>query len=251
MLSDVRRGLEQLQVLVHRRPAQPAHPRQLGHIEPPRSIGRVVPVKHGRNVILCGWPPADFLALRLGVSHAAFDPRPDDGQLQFGKDGAHLDKGLAHGIDLPVPAIDGDAPDDDEAEVLALHQFDDLTELLGASAQAADLGADERIALLGSSQQKVEVLLDSAVAVLAFGDDFLRACRFELAHLSVEVLPLFFCEGAACISVNHGCLRKFKRLFSLTIFFAQKQYEINQFSSLRARVFVKTMDLTFSLTARL
>lgn len=42
-----------------------------------------------------------------------------------------------------------------------------------------------------------------------------------------------------------------KRMFPLPLFFAQKLHEINQFSSLRARVFVKAMDLTFSLTARL
>ena len=68
------------------------------------------------------------------VCHSAFYPCPDDGQFQLRKNGAHLDKGLAHGIDLPVPAIDGDAADDDETEVFALHQLDDLTELLGAPA---------------------------------------------------------------------------------------------------------------------
>ena len=63
---------DELQILVHRRSAQLAHPCQLADIHLLSGIGWVVLIEDRRNVFFgCGLP-SDLLALGFGVGHAGF-----------------------------------------------------------------------------------------------------------------------------------------------------------------------------------
>lgn len=92
-------------------------------------------IKDGRNIILCGRSSADLFPFALGVCHAGLYSCPDDGQFQFGKDRAHLYKGLTHRVDFTIPAVDCDAAKDFQTQMLLLNHIHDFAELLGASAQ--------------------------------------------------------------------------------------------------------------------
>ena len=112
-------------------------------------------MEHGRNVILrCGSAP-DLYALALGVLHSTAHSGSNDCQLKFCKDSAHLDERLTHGVYLPVSAINRDTAYDDESELLALDDLHNLTELLCASGQAADLKRDDRVALSRRIQEHI------------------------------------------------------------------------------------------------
>ena len=74
--------------------------------------------------------------------------------------------------------------------MLGLDDFDNLTELLCGTTQSRDFAAYEGTTLFGSQEQQIKILLD-LVAVLAFGDDLLRACRLQLPDLAVQILS--FC----------------------------------------------------------
>ena len=57
------------QILVHRWPTQPAHPRQLRHIHLALLKGYIVFHERRRDVLLRGLRPSNPAALRLGVRH--------------------------------------------------------------------------------------------------------------------------------------------------------------------------------------
>lgn len=115
-----------------------------------------------------------------------------------------MDERLAHGIDLTIAAIHGDGADDDQPHVLFFDGIYDFTQLLCAAAQAADLTADEGVALFGTFQQQVQRLLCLGVAVFALGDDFFRASGLQLSALAVQVLPSLFGETASRVTINLG-----------------------------------------------
>ena len=91
--------------------------------------------EYRRNAVLRGVRSADLFSFALGVRHAGFHSGADDGQFQFGKYRAHLDEGLAHGVYIACPAVDGDASEDFQSHMLLLNHIHNFAELLGASAQ--------------------------------------------------------------------------------------------------------------------
>lgn len=165
-------------------------------------------VEDRRDVILCGWAASDFDAFFLGISHAAAYSSPDDGKLKFRENCTHLDEGLAHGIDVAVPAVNHDTAHDDESELLSLDDLHDLAKLLRGSGKAADFQRDNRVALLGRVQQHIQVLLHLGVAMLIFKDDFFGSCGFEFTNLAVDVLFIFI-GTATCVPIYlaHKILR--------------------------------------------
>jgi len=141
-----------------------------------------------RNIVPGSFRSADALALGFGIGHAALYPGADDRQLQFCEYSAHLDKCLGHGINLALPAIDGDAADDLKPQALFLDDADDLAQLLGGARKTADLKCDDGVARLRAVQQHVQVLFDGGVAVLIFEHDFFRAGSLQLADLARDIL---------------------------------------------------------------
>ena len=105
-------------------------------------------VENCGNVVLGGGSAADGTALGLCVCHAAFHSCSNDGQLQFRKDGAHLDEGLAHGIDFAVAAVHCNGANNHQPKPLLLDGVHDFAKLLGAARQAADLQGEDGIALI-------------------------------------------------------------------------------------------------------
>ena len=78
-----------------------------------------------------GCPPCCFSSpnlptFSLGVRYSAFYPCPNNGQFQLRKNGAHLDKGLAHGVNLPVAAVHGDAAHNHQPQPLCFDGMDDF-----------------------------------------------------------------------------------------------------------------------------
>lgn len=93
--------------------------------------------EHSRDTILrCLWP-ADFLAFDFCVGHARFHAGADHGEFELAEYSCHLQKCLAHGISLTVTAVDGDAADNLQAEMLFSDDVDDFAELLRGSGQTA------------------------------------------------------------------------------------------------------------------
>ena len=92
-------------------------------------------VEYRRNVILCRVRSADLLSFALGIRHAGLHSGPDDGEFQFSEDRTHLNEGLAHRLDVPVPAINSDASEDFQTQMLGLDDVDDFAELLRRTAQ--------------------------------------------------------------------------------------------------------------------
>ena len=115
-------------------------------------------IEDGGYIFLCGLGSADVFALGGGVRHSRPDARPQDGEFQLGEHGGNLDKGLAHWVNLSVSAIHRDTAEDDKAHSLFLDNADDFEELLGASAQPADLGGDDGIARFGGLKQQIQML---------------------------------------------------------------------------------------------
>ena len=149
--------------------------------------------KYTGDVLLGAARSADSAPLGSGVRHAAFHPCPDDGQFQFGKDRAHLDERLTHGVDFAAATIHRDAAHNHKAKVLSLDDLHNLTQLLRAAAQAAYFERDDAVALARRVQQHLKLLLDSRVAVLVLKDDFLRARRLQFPDLPPDVLLAVVC----------------------------------------------------------
>lgn len=105
-------------------------------------------VENRGYIVLGGGLAADGAALGLCICHTAFHSCADDGQLQFSKDGAHLDEGLAHGVDFAVAAVHCDGTHNHQPKPLLLDGFHDFTKLLGTARQAADLQGEDGIALI-------------------------------------------------------------------------------------------------------
>ena len=114
------------QILIHRGSADPAHPCQLAYIHLPFRISRIVLPEYGGDVRLAAFSSPNLPPLSLGVRHSAFYPCPDEGQFQLRKNGAHLDKGLAHGVNLPVAAVHGDAAHNHQPQSLCFDGMDDF-----------------------------------------------------------------------------------------------------------------------------
>ena len=57
------------QILVHRRPAQPAHPCQFRHIHLSFLKGRIMLQERCRDILLCGLRSSNPAALRFGIRH--------------------------------------------------------------------------------------------------------------------------------------------------------------------------------------
>lgn len=132
-----------LHILINRWPAQSAHPRQLTHIHLSIHKRLVVPEKHRWYIVLCGWPSANPLALALGVLHPTFHPGAYHRQLQLTEHPCHLQECFAHWVGLSASAINGDAPHNDQSQMLFANYINNFTELLCASGQSADLQGDD------------------------------------------------------------------------------------------------------------
>ena len=163
-------------------------------------------IEHSRDIILGGGPSADMFALRLGVFHPAFHPCANHRQFQLTENASHLEKRFAHRVCLSVPAINRDAPHNHQPQALFADGVDNLTQLLCASAQSADLQGDDGVALSRRIQEHMEILFHLRVAVLVFKNHFLRARRFQFADLPVDVL-LVFASRAARIAIILICVK--------------------------------------------
>ena len=106
-------------------------------------------IEYRRNAVLCGFRSSDAFAFGFCVLHAASDSVADHAKFQLCEDAAHLDEGLAHGINVAVSAINRDTADDNQPELLSLDDLHDLAKLLRGSGEAADFQRDNRVALLG------------------------------------------------------------------------------------------------------
>ena len=148
-------------------------------------------VEDRRDIVFRGRAASDFDAFLFGIPHTTAYSGPDDGKLKLRENSTHLDEGLAHGIDVPVPAVNGDTAHNDQPELLSLDDLHDLAKLLRGSGKAADFQRDNRVALLGRVQQHIQVLLHLGVAMLIFKDDFFGSCGFEFTNLAVDVLFIF------------------------------------------------------------
>ena len=80
-----------------------------------------------------------MLALRLCILHAAAYSGANNAQFQLGEYCTHLDKCLAHGINLARAVVQRDAAYDDQSQAFAFDDLDDLTKLLCAAAQTTYL----------------------------------------------------------------------------------------------------------------
>ena len=60
------------------------------------------------NIVLCGGLAAYLLALGLGVGDAGPHAGPYEGQFRLIEDGRHLQEGCAHGVHVPIAAINSD-----------------------------------------------------------------------------------------------------------------------------------------------
>ena len=90
-------------------------------------------VENRRDVVFCGVGSANPAPLLLSIRHARLHSGSDDGQLQLCKHSRHLNEGLAHGVNVTLATVDGDATNNLQAHMLALDDVDNLTELLCAS----------------------------------------------------------------------------------------------------------------------
>ena len=104
-----------------------------------------MPVEDGRNIFLRRFLPADFLSLSFGILHTGSDPCAEHGKFQFGEYCTHLNECLAHGIDIPVAAVDGNAAEDDQAQVFLLDDVHNFAELLRTAGESADFKRDDGI----------------------------------------------------------------------------------------------------------
>ena len=114
-------------------------------------------VEDCRDAVLRGMGSAYLFAFALGVCHPGLYSGPDDGKFQFGKHCAHLNECLAHRLDVPVPAINRDAAEDFQTQMLRLDDVDDFAELLCASAQTRDFTAYDGISRLFNAGCKVSL----------------------------------------------------------------------------------------------
>lgn len=119
-----------LQILIHRRPTQPAYPRQLADVHFARGVGRIVPEEYGGDVVFRRGAAPDQLAFGFCVRHAGFDAGANHGKLQLAEHASHLQKRFAHWVGLTVVTVDGNGADDLQAEALFADNIDDLAELL-------------------------------------------------------------------------------------------------------------------------
>ena len=118
---------------MHSWPTQSTNPRQFAYIHAPCHIGRKVLIKHSRDIILGCLRSANPVSLLLSIRHARLHSCPDDGQLQLCEHSRHLNEGLAHGVNVALATVNGDASHNLQAHMLALDDVDNLTELLCAS----------------------------------------------------------------------------------------------------------------------
>ena len=169
-------------------------------------------VKHSRNVIIGCGSASNLLPFCFGVLHAASHSRPDDCQLKLCEDRAHLDERLAHGVYLPVPAVNRDTAHDDEPEFLALDDLHNLTELLCASGQAADLKRDDGVTLSRRIEKHMKVLLDLRIATFILKDHLQRA--IDVVNIAEEVtveiikdIHQVFAENGRKIRAHHANLQ--------------------------------------------
>lgn len=119
-----------LQILIHRRSAQTAYPRQFADVHPARGVGRIVPEEYGGDVLFRRGAAPDLLALGFCVRHAGFDTGANHGKFQLAEYTRHLQKRFAHRVGLTVVTVDGNGADDLQAEALFADNVDDLAELL-------------------------------------------------------------------------------------------------------------------------
>lgn len=82
------------------------------------------------NIVFCGGLTAYLFALGLGVGDARPHARPYEGQFQLIEDGRHLKEGCAHGVHIPIAAINCDAAQDHQPQVLLLDGFQYAAEFL-------------------------------------------------------------------------------------------------------------------------
>ena len=115
-------------------------------------------VKHSRNVILGGWLAPNLLALGSGILHATAHPCPNHRQFQLAEHTSHLKESLTHGVCLAFSTINGDAPHNDQAQMLLPDDVNDFAQLLCASGQSADLQGDDGVPRFSHIQEHMEFL---------------------------------------------------------------------------------------------
>lgn len=79
-----------------------------------------MPEEHRGDIILAHLWTAYLYAFCGGVRHPGLYPGPDHRQFHLRKDTGHLQKCLCHRVELIAPAINGNAPQDFQPQVLAL-----------------------------------------------------------------------------------------------------------------------------------
>ena len=89
----------QPQIFVYRRTAQTAQSRKFAYIDFSSCEVWIMLVENRRDILTIRWPASYTFPICPGVLHAAADSLSDHGQFQLRKHAAHLNEGLAHGID--------------------------------------------------------------------------------------------------------------------------------------------------------
>lgn len=101
-------------IFIYGGPTQPTYPRKLTDIHLLCSKSRIMLIKDRRNIVLRRRLASHLNSLALRIPYARANPRTDHLKLKLGEDASHLHECLRHGINLPVPAIDGDTVHDDQ-----------------------------------------------------------------------------------------------------------------------------------------
>ena len=86
--------------------------------------------------------------------------------------------------------------------MLLPHKVNDFAQLLCASGETRNLQGDDAVALLSRGKHQALLFLDFAVSVFVFQEYLFRSCRFQFAHLAVDILFALI-GGATRIAVNH------------------------------------------------
>lgn len=101
--------LQQPKIFIYSWSGQSTHPRKLRYIEHSRDKRQIVLIENWHDAVLCGFRSSDAFAFGFCVLHAASDSVADHAKLQLCEDAAHLDEGLAHGVDCAFAAVCSDA----------------------------------------------------------------------------------------------------------------------------------------------
>ena len=104
--------------LIRRRSADATYPRRFADIQISSLIRRIMPQERSGNIVGGHLRPADAFPFGACVIHPRSNSCAYHSQFQLTEHARHLKKRLTHRVRLSVPAVKGDAADDDKPQIL-------------------------------------------------------------------------------------------------------------------------------------